>query len=80
MDKIKKPRGLIRFASLNTIEQGGRQKFTPRMAKQYGNAGEVILEGLKSYVSEVTGGEFPQPENYFGMKDDEYEALLDLLR
>lgn len=32
MDKIKRPRGLIRYASLNTIEQGGRQKFTPRMA------------------------------------------------
>jgi 3-methyl-2-oxobutanoate hydroxymethyltransferase len=54
-------------------------KFTPRMAKQYGNAGEVILHGLRDYVAEVGAGQFPQPENYFGMKDDEYEALLKLL-
>jgi len=54
-------------------------KFTPRMAKVYGNAGEVILNGLKKYVEEVTTEEFPEPERYFGMKDEEYEELLDLL-
>jgi cytochrome c oxidase accessory protein FixG len=31
MDKIGRPRGLIRFASLNNIERGERQRFTPRM-------------------------------------------------
>jgi 3-methyl-2-oxobutanoate hydroxymethyltransferase len=51
-------------------------KFTPRMAKVYGNAGEVILNGLKQYVAEVHDGAFPQPENYFGMKDEEYDELL----
>ena len=40
-------------------------KFTPRMAKVYGNAGEVILDGLKQYVQEVTEQEFPEPENVF---------------
>ncbi len=54
-------------------------KFTPRMAKVYGNAGEVILNGLKKYVEEVTTEEFPEPERYFGMKDEEYEELLALL-
>jgi 3-methyl-2-oxobutanoate hydroxymethyltransferase len=54
-------------------------KFTPRMAKVYGNAGEVILNGVKDYVAEVTSGQFPQPENYFGMKDAEYEELVALL-
>jgi 3-methyl-2-oxobutanoate hydroxymethyltransferase len=54
-------------------------KFTPKMAKVFGNAGEVILNGLKQYVSEVTTKTFPQPENYFGMKDDEYNELLKLL-
>ena len=54
-------------------------KFTPKMAKVYGNAGAVILEGLQAYVSEVRGREFPQPENYFRMKDAEYEELLELL-
>lgn len=51
-------------------------RFKPRMAKVFGNAGEVILNGLKQYVSEVTDKSFPQPENWFGMSDDEYSELL----
>jgi 3-methyl-2-oxobutanoate hydroxymethyltransferase len=54
-------------------------KFKPRMAKVYGNAGEVILNGLKQYVQEVTSKEFPERERYFGMKKAEYEELLALL-
>lgn len=54
-------------------------KFTPKMAKVYGNAGEVILNGLKQYVGEVQNQEFPQPANYFGMKDEEYDELLKML-
>jgi 3-methyl-2-oxobutanoate hydroxymethyltransferase len=54
-------------------------KFTPKMAKVYGNAGEVILNGLTKYVEEVTDGTFPAPENYFGIKDEEYEQLLKLI-
>jgi 3-methyl-2-oxobutanoate hydroxymethyltransferase len=51
-------------------------RFKPRMAKVFGNAGEVILNGLKQYVSEVTDKTFPQPENWFGMSDDEFSDLL----
>ncbi len=54
-------------------------KFTPKMAKVFGNAGEVILNGLKQYASEVTTKTFPQPENFFGMKDEEYDELLKLI-
>ena len=54
-------------------------KFTPKMAKVYGNAGQVILEGLKGYVSEVTKGEFPQRENWFTMRDSQFEELRALL-
>ncbi len=54
-------------------------RFKPRMAKVYGNAGEVILNGLKQYVQEVNDTSFPQPENWFTMKDEEYNELLDLL-
>jgi 3-methyl-2-oxobutanoate hydroxymethyltransferase len=54
-------------------------KFKPRMAKVFGNAGEVILNGLSQYVQEVSDQTFPQRENYFGMKDEEYEELLTLL-
>ena len=53
--------------------------FHPNWDKVYGNAGEVILNGLKQYVQEVSTTEFPEPERYFGMKDEEYDELLDLL-
>ena len=54
-------------------------KFKPKMAKVYGNAGEVILNGLKSYHDEVIGKQFPQPENWFGMSDEEFDDLKELL-
>ncbi len=54
-------------------------KFKPRMAKVFGEAGKVILEGLKQYAAEVQTGEFPAPEHYFGMKDEDYDELLGLL-
>jgi ketopantoate hydroxymethyltransferase len=50
------------------------------MAKVFGNAGEVILNGLTQYVQEVSQKTFPQPENWFGMNDDEYEELLASLK
>jgi hypothetical protein len=31
-------------------------------------------------VAEVTSKAFPQPENWFGMKDEEYQELLGLLK
>jgi ketopantoate hydroxymethyltransferase len=54
-------------------------RFKPRMAKVFGNAGEVILKGLKQYHDEVIGHQFPQKENWFGMQDAEYEELLQLI-
>ncbi len=54
-------------------------RFTPKMAKVFGNAGEVILNGLKQYVAEVTGHQFPQPENWFGIKDDQLADLERML-
>ena len=54
-------------------------RFKPRMAKVFGDAGRVILDGLKQYAAEVTQRQFPQPENWFGMTDDEYRELLKLL-
>jgi 3-methyl-2-oxobutanoate hydroxymethyltransferase len=55
-------------------------RFKPRMAKVFGEAGKVILGGLQQYVKEVTERSFPQPENWFGMGDDEYNELLEMLR
>ncbi len=55
-------------------------KFKPKMAKVFGNAGEVILNGLKQYVSEVKSVTFPAAENYFGMPDNEYDELVKLTK
>jgi 3-methyl-2-oxobutanoate hydroxymethyltransferase len=55
-------------------------KFKPKMAKVFGNAGEVILNGLQAYHDEVIGGKFPETENYFGMPDDEFDELKKLLK
>jgi 3-methyl-2-oxobutanoate hydroxymethyltransferase len=54
-------------------------RFKPRMAKVFANAGQIIQEGLHQYVKEVTERSFPQPENWFGMQDEEYEELLRML-
>ncbi len=54
-------------------------RFKPKMAKVYGNAGEVILNGLKQYVAEVIGRDFPQREHWFVIKDEEYEELKKLI-
>lgn len=50
-------------------------KFKPKMAKVFGNAGEVILNGISQYVSEVKDQTFPAKENYFGMSDVEFDEL-----
>ncbi len=55
-------------------------RFKPRMAKVFGNAGEVILNGLYAYVKEVKEKTFPQPENWFGMKDEDFEELQKISR
>jgi 3-methyl-2-oxobutanoate hydroxymethyltransferase len=54
-------------------------KFKPKMAKTYGNAGEVILKGLQSYCAEVKNKEFPARDNWFGMKDEEFNGLKKML-
>ena len=54
-------------------------RFKPKMAKVFGNAGEVILNGLIAYHDEVIGKQFPQPENWFRIPDEEYEELKKML-
>jgi 3-methyl-2-oxobutanoate hydroxymethyltransferase len=54
-------------------------KFKPRMAKVFADAGAAIRDGLAAYVAEVTGRDFPAPEHWFGMKDEEYDELVALL-
>jgi 3-methyl-2-oxobutanoate hydroxymethyltransferase len=54
-------------------------RFTPKMAKKFGDAGKVIGDGLKQYVAEIGNKTFPEPEHYFGIKDEEYQELLRLV-
>lgn len=54
-------------------------KFKPRMAKVFAEAGKLIQAGLSQYVEEVKNKQFPQPENWFGMPDEEYNELLKML-
>ena len=54
-------------------------RFKPKMAKVFGNAGEVILNGLKAYHNEVIAKKFPTQENWFGMPDEEYDELKKLI-
>ena len=54
-------------------------RFKPKMAKVFGNAGEVILNGLKSYHDEVIAKQFPTVDHWFGMKDEEYDELVKML-
>jgi 3-methyl-2-oxobutanoate hydroxymethyltransferase len=54
-------------------------RFKPKMARVFGNAGEVILNGLRCYHDEVIGRRFPQQENWFSIKDEEYAELLEML-
>lgn len=54
-------------------------KFKPRMAKVFGNAGEIIQDGVSAYVREVKDHTFPAEEHYFHIKDDEYEELIRIL-
>jgi 3-methyl-2-oxobutanoate hydroxymethyltransferase len=54
-------------------------RFKPRMAKVFADAGKIIQDGLHQYVEEVSQRTFPQPDNWFGMPDDEYDELIKLL-
>jgi hypothetical protein len=64
---------------LSLAALSGSDEFKPKMAKVFGNPGEVILNGLKAYHDEVIQNAFPAKENWFGMKDDEYEELVKML-
>lgn len=43
------------------------QDFVPRHAKQYAQVGQVILEAVRAYISEVQTGAFPTAKHSFGM-------------
>lgn len=53
--------------------------FTPKFCKKFAEAGNLMIEALKSYDEEVKGGAYPLPEHTYPKGDcsDEYLAELD---
>jgi len=51
-------------------------EFKSKFVKRYCEAGQIMLESLKQYVSEVRQGEFPAEENFYAIKEEELEKLL----
>jgi len=54
-------------------------KFTPKFAKVYANAGELILNGLQSYIGEVKQGAFPEPKHSFSISDEEFQQFEEMI-
>ena len=51
-------------------------EFRSKFVKRYVEAGELILEGLSCYATEVRERKFPSSENFYKMPDSELEAML----
>ena len=49
--------------------------FKPKFVKVYENAGEIIREGVKKYVEEVSSGAFPDDEHSYHMDKDLIKEL-----
>lgn len=56
------------------------QFFKPKFVKRYANLSETILQAFKNYREDVKTRNFPQPEHFYSIKDEEYEKLLEMLR
>ena len=51
-------------------------EFKSKFIKRYCEAGEMILEALKDYAFEVRTGEFPTNDNFYEMKEEDLEKML----
>ncbi len=51
-------------------------EFKSKFVKRYCEAGQMIQSALTDYVNEVRELQFPAPENFYEIKDDELEKLL----
>ena len=52
-------------------------KFTPRFAKRYCEAGQLIRKAVGRYAAEVRSGRFPQKKHSFGMDKEELRLFLE---
>ena len=51
-------------------------EFKSKFVKRYCEAGQLIQSALTDYANEVRELQFPSPENFYEIKDDELEKLL----
>ncbi|MCA9748197.1 MAG: 3-methyl-2-oxobutanoate hydroxymethyltransferase [Romboutsia sp.] len=51
-------------------------EFKSKFVKRYCEAGEIMVNALKDYVSEVRERQFPAPENFYEIKEEELDKLL----
>ncbi len=60
---------------------GQFQAFTPKFVKKYCNVAEIIVQGMKDYVSEVKSGAFPDEDKYcYHMVKGEEEKFKKLMK
>jgi len=56
------------------------ERFTPKFAKKYANLLDEMNRALSAFVDEVEKKKFPQEENVFNIKDEEYRKFLELAK
>jgi len=49
--------------------------FTPKFVKNFGNVGEMMVEGFKQYKKEVEEGTFPSKEHTFSISTEVMDKL-----
>jgi 3-methyl-2-oxobutanoate hydroxymethyltransferase len=53
-------------------------RFTPKFVKKYADLHAEMQRAFTAYIGDVQAGRFPTDEHSVDMKDDEWQALLDL--
>lgn len=51
-------------------------EFKSKFVKRYCEAGNIMIDALKTYVQEVKDIQFPSQENFYEIKEEELEKLL----
>jgi 3-methyl-2-oxobutanoate hydroxymethyltransferase len=51
-------------------------EFKSKFVKRYCEAGQIMTQALTDYANEVRNGQFPAPENFYEIKEEELEKLL----
>jgi len=51
------------------------ERFIPKFVKRYANLSPAIIEALRTCISEIKEGKFPEPEHGFSMPEEEVMVL-----